>query len=126
MQTIRQLTAGRGAEITFEAVGLPQLQVECVEAARPGGKAVFVGLSAMGTTTPLSGATLARQEKTVLGSYYGTANPARDFPFILDLYMAKKLPLDALVSQTYRLPQINEAFAAMLSGDVARGVVVFA
>jgi S-(hydroxymethyl)glutathione dehydrogenase/alcohol dehydrogenase len=125
VSAIRQITGGRGAEITFEAVGVPQLQVECVEAARPGGKAVFVGLSAMGSVTPLSGATLARQEKTVLGSYYGTANTARDFPFILDLYVAKKLNLDALVSQTYRLPQINEALAAMLSGDVARGVVVF-
>jgi len=106
-------------------VGLPQLQVDCVEATRPGGKAVLVGLSAMGSVTPLSGAAIARQEKVVLGSYYGSANTARDFPFILDLYVAGKLNLDALVSQTYRLPQINQAFEAMLSGETARGVVVF-
>lgn len=125
VEAVRQMTDGRGADVTFEAVGLPHLQAECVAAARPGGKAVLVGLSAMGSETPLSGATLARQEKTIMGSYYGTANTARDFPLFLDLYQTGKLPLDALVSQTYSLAQINEALAAMLTGEVARGVVVF-
>jgi S-(hydroxymethyl)glutathione dehydrogenase/alcohol dehydrogenase len=125
VEAVRQLTEGRGADVAFEAVGLPQLQVDCVEAARPGGQAVLVGLSAMDSITPLSGAKIARQEKTVLGCYYGSANTARDFPFLLDLYLAGKLDLDALVSQTYELSQINQAFEAMLSGEVARGVVTF-
>ncbi len=125
VERVRDLTAGRGADVTFEAVGMPQLQADCVEAARPGGKAVLVGLSAMGSSTPLSGARLVRQEKTVIGSYYGTAHTARDFPFLLDLYAAGKLPLDRLISRTYRLVEINAAFDAMLSGEVARGVVTF-
>jgi S-(hydroxymethyl)glutathione dehydrogenase/alcohol dehydrogenase len=125
IEAVRHLTEERGADVTFEAVGVPPLQADCVEAARPGGKAVLVGLSAMGSNTPLSGAKIVRQEKTVIGSYYGTAHTARDFPFLLDLYAAGKLDLDALVSRTYRLSEINEAFAAMLAGEVARGVVVF-
>jgi Zn-dependent alcohol dehydrogenase len=86
---------------------------------------VLVGLAAMGSSTPLSGAKLVRQEKTVIGSYYGSAHTARDFPFLLDLYAAGKLNLDRLISRTYQLADINEAFAAMLSGEVARGVVIF-
>ncbi len=125
IEMVRDMTAGRGADVTFEAVGAPQLQADCVEAARPGGKAVLVGLSAMGSTTPLSGAKLVRQEKTVIGSYYGSAHTARDFPFLLDLYAAGKLNLDRLVSRTYQLVEINEAFDAMLNGEVARGVVTF-
>ncbi|HET7377492.1 MAG TPA: Zn-dependent alcohol dehydrogenase [Anaerolineae bacterium] len=125
IEQVRQLTNGRGADVSFEAVGATQLQIDCVEAARPGGKAVLVGLSAMGSSTMLSGAKIARQEKTILGSYYGSADTARDFPFLLDLYKAGKLDLDALVSETYELPQINEAFSKMLSGETARGVVVF-
>ena len=125
VEAVRSLTEGRGADVTFEAVGTSQLQSESVEMTRPGGKAVFVGLSAMGSETTLSGATLARQEKTVMGSYYGTANTERDFPLFLDLYMAGKLNLDALVSKTYKLSQVNEAFESMLSGEVARGVIVF-
>jgi NDMA-dependent alcohol dehydrogenase len=122
---VRLMTGGRGADVTFEAAGVPQLQADCVEAARPGGKAVLVGLSAMGSSMPLSGAQLVRQEKTVIGSYYGTAHTARDFPFILDLYAAGKLNLDRLISRTYPLAEINEAFDAMLKGEVARGVVIF-
>ena len=125
VERVRDMTAGRGADVTFEAVGAPQLQADCVEAARPGGKAVLVGLAAMGSSTPLSGATLVRQEKTVIGSYYGAAHTARDFPFLLDLYAAGKLHLDRLISRTYQLVEINAAFDAMLSGEAARGVVTF-
>jgi Zn-dependent alcohol dehydrogenase len=39
--------------------------------------------------------------------------------------MAGKLNLGALVSQTYPLSQINQAFDVMLAGDMARGVVIF-
>jgi NDMA-dependent alcohol dehydrogenase len=125
IESVRRLTHGRGADVAFEAVGLPQLQVECVEAARPGGKAVLVGLSPMGTRTELSGATIVRQEKIVMGSYYGSAHTARDFPLILDLYMAGQLDLGTLISREYPLAQINAAFDAMLKGEVARGVVVW-
>ena len=125
IERVRDMTAGRGADVTFEAVGTPQLQADCVDAARPGGKAVLVGLAPMGSSTPLSGATLVRQEKTVIGSYYGTAHTARDFPFLLDLYAAGQLQLDRLIWRTYRLGEINAAFDAMLSGEVARGVVTF-
>jgi S-(hydroxymethyl)glutathione dehydrogenase/alcohol dehydrogenase len=122
---VREMTAGRGADVTFEAAGVPQLQADCVEAARPGGKAVLVGLSAMGSSTILSGAKLVRQEKTVIGSYYGAAHTARDFPFMLDLYAAGQLNLDRLISRTYPLIEINAAFDAMLKGEVARSVVIF-
>jgi S-(hydroxymethyl)glutathione dehydrogenase/alcohol dehydrogenase len=125
VEAVRRLTDGRGADVSFEAVGVAALQTACVEMTRPGGKAVLVGLTAMGSETVFSGATLVRQEKQVLGSYYGTANTTRDFPLILDLYMAGKLNLGALVSQTYPLSEINQAFQVMLAGDMARGVVVF-
>jgi S-(hydroxymethyl)glutathione dehydrogenase / alcohol dehydrogenase len=122
---IRDLTGGRGADHAFEAVGLPALQELAMEAARPGGQAILAGLAPMGSSTNLPGAILTRQEKTVRGSYYGTVYPARDFPMLLDLYAAGKLKLDELISRTYRLDQINEAFEAMLGGEVARGIITF-
>lgn len=125
VQAIRDLTGGRGADYVFEAVGLPKLQELAMEAARPGGMAIFEGLSAMGSATNLPGAILTRQEKTIKGSYYGTVSPQRDFPLLLDMYAAGKLKLDELISNEYRLDQINEAFEVMLSGEVARGIIVF-
>jgi NDMA-dependent alcohol dehydrogenase len=123
--TVRALTGGRGAEYAFEAVGLPALQELALELIRPGGMVVLAGLSPMGTGTNLPGSVITRQEKTVKGSYYGSINPQRDFPLLLDLYSSGKLKLDQLISRTYRLEQINEAFETMLGGEVARGVIVF-
>jgi Zn-dependent alcohol dehydrogenase len=86
---------------------------------------VLAGISPMGSETNLPGAVITRQEKTIAGSYYGTANTARDFPLYGDLYLKGLLDLDRLVSKTYRLDQINEAYADMLDGKLARGVIAF-
>jgi S-(hydroxymethyl)glutathione dehydrogenase/alcohol dehydrogenase len=125
LSAIRSITGGRGADYSFEAVGLPRLQELALDAIRPGGMAVLAGLSPMGTGTNLPGAVITRQEKTVKGSYYGSVNPSRDFPMLIDLYAAGKLKLDELVSEEYGLQQINQAFEAMLGGEVARGIIVF-
>ncbi len=125
LRQIRTLTSGRGADHVFEAVGQPHVQEAALEAVRPGGTLTLVGLSPMGTGTNLPGAVIVRQEKTIKGSYYGSVHARRDFPLFLDLYMAGKLPLDRLVTQHYRLDEINEAFAAMLGGGGARGVITF-
>jgi S-(hydroxymethyl)glutathione dehydrogenase/alcohol dehydrogenase len=64
-------------------------------------------------------------EKVLRGSCYGSTRPRHDMPRLLDLYMAGKLKLDELVSRTYPLEGINEAFTAMKNGEVARSVMVF-
>ena len=122
---IRRATEGRGADYVFEAVGLPAVQEQALDALRPGGTLVLVGVAPMGSSTNLPGAILTRQEKTVTGSYYGTANTARDFPLYADLYCRGQLQLDRLISRTYTLEEINEAYADMLSGKIARGVIAF-
>ena len=122
---IHSLTGGRGADHVFESVGLPQLQETALEMIRPGGMLTLVGLSPMGTGTNLPGAIITRTEKTIKGSYYGSVSPKRDFPLFIEMYKAGRLKLDELVSRTYPLEQINEAYAEMLTGNPARGVIVF-
>jgi Zn-dependent alcohol dehydrogenase len=125
IQAIRTLTDGRGADYAFEAVGLSKLQQEALDAVRPGGMAILAGLSPVGESTDLSGALITRQEKTVRGSYYGSVNARRDFPLFLELYRSGKLNLDDLVTRRYALDDINDAFRAMLDGEVARSLIVF-
>jgi len=124
-RAIHDLTEGRGADYVFEAIGNPAVQEQCLDAIRPGGTVVFAGVAPMGSSTNLPGAILTRQEKTVMGTYYGTANAARDFPLYADLYLKGKLDLNRLISKTYSLEQINDAYADMLSGEMARGVILF-
>ncbi|HMB93246.1 MAG TPA: Zn-dependent alcohol dehydrogenase [Rhodothermales bacterium] len=124
IEAIRKLTGGRGADYVFDTTGVPAVQSACLDAVRPGGTVVLAGLAPMGSSTDLPGAVITRQEKTVSGTYYGSAHPARDFPHYADLYLRGKLDLDGLITYTYSLDQINEAFADLLAGKLARGVIV--
>ena len=122
---IQALTDGRGADHVFESVGLSFLQERGLEATRPGGTLTLVGLTPVGSDTNLPGAIITRTEKVIRGSFYGSVNTHRDFPIFIDLYRAGKLKLDELVTRRYRLDEINEAYANMLTGEVARGIIVF-
>jgi S-(hydroxymethyl)mycothiol dehydrogenase len=56
-------------------------------------------------------------------SWYGDCLPSRDFPMLVALHLAGRLPLDRFVSETIRLDQVEEAFAKMSRGEVLRSVV---
>ena len=120
---VRRLTAGRGADHVFEAVGLPALQEKALSLVRPGGTLTLAGLSPMGSVTHFPSALLTRQEKTIPGSDYGTVHAPRDFPMLLDLYRQRRLNLEDMITRRYALDDINEAYRAMAAGELARGVV---
>ncbi|NIL98635.1 MAG: alcohol dehydrogenase catalytic domain-containing protein [Planctomycetales bacterium] len=122
---IKDLCDGRGADYVFEAVGDPQVQQACVEAARPGGTIILAGLAPMDSRTELAAAALARQEKTIKGSYYGSTVPARDFPQYGKYCLDGQLDPQRLISQTYPLQQINQAYQDMLATRIARGMILF-
>jgi S-(hydroxymethyl)glutathione dehydrogenase/alcohol dehydrogenase len=120
---LRDLTDGRGADTALDTAGVPGIVAQAYAAVRRGGTVVAVGLPAEGLTADLPASDLPREEKVVTGSFYGSCDPQEDMPRVLDLYMEGKLPLDRLVTRTYPLDEINEAFAAMNSGEVARAVI---
>ncbi|MEU8110363.1 S-(hydroxymethyl)mycothiol dehydrogenase, partial [Nonomuraea muscovyensis] len=57
-------------------------------------------------------------------SWYGDCLPSRDFPMLVDLFLQGRFDLDAFVTETIRLDQVEEAFAKMHRGEVLRSVVV--
>lgn len=117
-------THGRGADHVFDATGIPSVQERALDCVRPGGTLTLAGLAPMGTATNFPPAVITRQEMTIKGSYYGTVNAARDFPMLIELYQSKRLNLDDLITRRYTLEQINNAFAEMNAGRIARAVVV--
>jgi S-(hydroxymethyl)glutathione dehydrogenase/alcohol dehydrogenase len=48
-----------------------------------------------------------------------------DMPRMVDMYMAGKLKLDDMISRRVKLEQVNDAFAEMKRGEIARSVIVF-
>jgi S-(hydroxymethyl)glutathione dehydrogenase/alcohol dehydrogenase len=68
---------------------------------------------------------LTLQEKQLVGSIFGSANPRRDVPRLLRLYQEGKLKLDELVTNTYKLDDINLGYQDMRDGKNIRGMVMY-
>ena len=124
-EAARDLTGGRGVDYAFDAIGGEQTTLQILDAVRPGGTAVIVGMAAHATRAPITPFAMAAQEKVLKGTMYGTVRPNVDFPWLVDLYLQGRLKIDELVSRTWKLEEVNEGFKAMRGGQVARGVVVF-
>lgn len=66
---------------------------------------------------------LTLQQKQLVGSIFGSANPRYDIPRLLRLYQEGQLKLDELVTTEYKLDEINEGYRAMNDGENIRGFV---
>jgi Zn-dependent alcohol dehydrogenase len=60
-----------------------------------------------------------------MGAVYGFASPRLQIPELLALYRNGTLKLRELITQTYRLDNINCGYADLEDGKNLRGVVVF-
>ena len=120
---VRELTGG-GVQYSFEAIGLKQTAEQAFSMLRPGGTATIIGMIPIGVKIELTGAAFL-QEKKIQGSMMGSNRFRVDMPRFIDFYLAGKLHLDEMVSKRIQLSQVNEAFADMKSGSVARSVIIF-
>ena len=120
---IKELTNG-GVDYAFDTIGVRATSEQILAATRPG----WVGPSSKGGTAVLVGVPAEREmtinpmlvmpfQRTYTGSH-GASDADRDFPMFLRLYAEGKFPLDKLVTDRYRLEQINEACDALRAGDV--------
>ncbi len=100
--------------------------MQALNMTRNGGETIIVGVPRFDVTLNLPAAfTFLYSNKTLRGCWYGSSNVNRDVPKLLDLYNRRELKLDELISREIRLEEVNDAFAAMESGEVARSVIVF-
>jgi Zn-dependent alcohol dehydrogenase len=121
--TVQEMTGG-GAEVAIEAVGSPETLSQAFSALRPGGTVVAVGLSSVDAMAHVPFNELVQQQKRVVGSLYGSANPPVDLPRLLDLYRTGRLPLEQLLGSTYPLEAVGKAYDQLRDGAVGRAVVV--
>ena len=64
-------------------------------------------------------------EKTLKGSFLGSATIFEDVPRLIELYSAGELLLEELVSDRIALADLPEAFDRLRAGEAVRQVVVF-
>lgn len=124
VKAIRKLTGG-GADYAFECVGKGEIVAQAYGVLAKGGKAVVVGVAAPKDMTTIRTGSLTFEEKTLTGSYFGSARPRQDFPRLLALYREKRLKLAELITRRYRIDEAPQAFADLAEGRNARGVIMF-
>lgn len=121
---IRDLTDGDGVDCAIDAVGAPGVLDRAYAITVPGGTIVCVGVPGPNDRPSLPGPELVRQEKIVTGSLYGSSRPALDIPVLARLFASGRLPLDGLITRTYELEDINEAFDDLDKGLLNRGLLI--
>jgi len=123
---VMNMTGERGADVAFEVIGLGPTIDQAISMTRRGGQAILVGVPRMDVMINIPafvGVILA--EKTIKGCWYGSSNVQQDVPKLIDLYKKGELKLDELISREISLDEVNDAFAAMKTGEVARSVIVY-
>ncbi|MEO6808710.1 MAG: zinc-binding dehydrogenase, partial [Isosphaeraceae bacterium] len=124
VSTIADLTGG-GVDFAFEAVGSAAVLAVAYNSVRRGGTAVSVGLPHPDQQLSIQAVSLAGQEKCIRGSYMGSAVPRRDVPRLIGLSQSGALPVDALVSPSISLEDINIGFDRLADGSAIRQLVQF-
>jgi Zn-dependent alcohol dehydrogenase len=122
---VRVLTGGRGVDYAFEVIGLPATMRQAWDCLAKRGMAVVVGVTPMATEVSVPVMSLVFEERVLTGSVYGSSRPRLDILKLIDLYRAGKLKVDELLTRSYPFGEINEAYAALERGEVARSVVTF-
>ncbi|HLG60362.1 MAG TPA: Zn-dependent alcohol dehydrogenase [Ktedonosporobacter sp.] len=126
VQVSKDLTWGVGVDYAFEAIATPATIGQAYACIGKNGTVCVIGLTpATAESIPIPPLDLVLFQKTVMGTLYGDSQPRTDIPNLLQMYGAGKLKLDELVTRTYTLDQVNEAYADMVAGKNIRGVIEF-
>ena len=124
VEGIRALTGGNGADVVIEAIGRPETYQQAFYARDLAGIVVLVGVPTPEMRIELPLLDVFGRGGALKSSWYGDCLPSRDFPMLVDLHLAGRLPLDKFVSETIGLGDVEEAFARMGRGEVLRSVVI--
>jgi len=119
---VKELTGGMGADYAIEAVGKGEVMMQAFGSIHAGGKCVIAGMAPLTeilTIMPFE----FLLGKTIVGTVQGDIVAPIEIPRYVDMYMDGKLPLDKMITNVYKLSQINEAFAALDKSEVIRSVI---
>ena len=123
----RSLTNGQGADSAIVCTGvLDSAHVrQAFESIRKAGIVVITALGTRETEVAVNARELTLYQKRIQGSLFGESNPTVDIPHMLDMYRNGDLLLDELVTNTYRLDDINQGYIDMHNGVNVRGLIAF-
>ena len=120
-EAIKTITKG-GVDSAIELAGSVKAFELAYRATKRGGQTVTAGLANPAHKLSIQQVSLVAEERTVKGSYIGSAVPSRDLPRYLGLYRMGRLPIDRLLTSRSPLSGINEALDALSGGKTVRHI----
>ncbi|HEX5365887.1 MAG TPA: Zn-dependent alcohol dehydrogenase [Acidimicrobiales bacterium] len=121
----QSITGGDGFDYAFEAIGQPQTMRSAYDVIRRGGVACIIGAGGLDKSITFNAFELFFDEKTIKGSYYGSADVRSDFNRMLNLWKNGRLDLEGMISRRIDIADVNDAVADLKAGTVIRSVVTF-
>jgi Zn-dependent alcohol dehydrogenase len=113
-----------GPDVVIETVGKAAVLAAAYAAARRGGRIITVGLPNAAERLDLQALSLVAEGKTLIGSYMGSAVPARDIPRYIALWKAGRLPVERLLTSVHPLRDINTLLDTLASGAAIRQIML--
>lgn len=123
IEAVKNLEDG-GIDYAFDAIGHTYTTEQAIGMIGLGGAAVVVGLPPSGARAWFEPLALAEADQRILGSNYGGVNPQQDFPWLVELYMERALPLDALVTARRPLSEAEAALEHLATGEPLRTLLL--
>ena len=124
VEAIREITDG-GVDMAFDSFGSPRTTADAVKAVRKTGTAVMIGLAAQGETAPIDMVDMIRGQKSLVGSYYGSASTHETFRRVVGFYLKGQIDVSGLITRTYSLEQVNDGIDALARAEDGRGIIDF-
>jgi len=122
LKEITNISGSKGVDVAVDITGNVKVIEQAYEATAPKGRTILVGVPKKGEkvciyTLPL------HFGKVLTGSHGGESQPSTDIPKFIDLYKKKKLSLKHMITQTFKLDDINKAIDAMRKGETIKCMI---
>lgn len=124
VEQVQELTGG-GVDYAFEVIGNSKTVEQAIKMIRPAGTIVIVGMAPQNQTAGFDPLLFVQKEARMLGSWYGSSRPRLDFQRFINMTLEGKLKVKEMISASYPLSEINEAYDRLGRGEVARSVITF-
>lgn len=119
---IIKIVGNKGVDVGIDNTGVVDVINTVYEVTANTGRTILVGVPPADKKINIYSLPL-HFDKTITGSFGGETNPTTDIPNYLNLYKQGRFKLKEMISDTFTLDQINEAIAAMRSGQVIRCMI---
>jgi alcohol dehydrogenase (nicotinoprotein) len=125
---VNEVTWGKLADhaLVIPGVVTAEIVTAAVMITGKGGEITITGVGESGKNQlelPVAG-TMLGFARTIRGTLFGACNPLYDVPRLLGLWKDGQLKLEELISNRYRLEEVNQGYEDMMAGKNIRGVII--